>query len=66
MTTTTTMSAEEIRAARERTGLSRAKVAGLAGVSLSFIANVEQGAVPRRSGALERLLTFLADRSDNT
>ena len=65
MTTITTMSAEEIRAARERTGLSRAAVAGRTGVSMSTIANIEQGAVPRRSEALERLLAFLAEQSNN-
>lgn len=38
--------------ARESAGLTRAQLAGLAGCSLSSLAAIEQGAVPKRSRVL--------------
>jgi transcriptional regulator with XRE-family HTH domain len=63
--TTIPAASSELRAARERAGLTRAQLAGLAGCSLSTITNIEHGAVPRRSPILDRLWSVLADRPTN-
>jgi len=52
---------QDLRAARERLGISRARLAGLAGCSLSSLDRIEQGAVPRRSGVLRRATAILAE-----
>jgi transcriptional regulator with XRE-family HTH domain len=57
--TTIPAAARELRAARERAGLTRAQLAGLTGCSLSTITNIEHGAVPRRSPILDRLWAVL-------
>lgn len=51
-TTTTSNAGRDLRRARARAGLSRAQLAALAGYSLAALANIEQGAVPRRSRVL--------------
>lgn len=53
---------EDLRASRERAGLTRARLAGLAGCSISTLAAIEQGAVPKRSGVLDRVAEVLAAR----
>lgn len=49
-----------LREAREHAGLTRARLAGLAGCSISTLAAIEQGAVPKRSGVLLRVAEILA------
>jgi predicted transcriptional regulator len=61
--TTITTSGCELRTARERAGITRAELARLAGCSLTFLANVEQGAVPRRSPTLDRVWAMLDDEN---
>jgi transcriptional regulator with XRE-family HTH domain len=64
MTTTITIQrGSELRAARERAGLTRAELAQLAGCSLAHLANVEQGAVPRRSPTLDRVWAILDEEN---
>jgi predicted transcriptional regulator len=60
-TTITTVTAAELREARAQAGMTRAELARLAGCSLTFLANVEQGAVPRRSPTLDRVRAVLVD-----
>jgi predicted transcriptional regulator len=60
--TTIPTAASELRAERERAGLTRAQLAGLAGCSLSTITNIEHGAVPRRSPTLDRVWAVLNQR----
>jgi predicted transcriptional regulator len=43
----------DLRAARCQLGISRAKLAGLAGVSISALGDIEGGYMPRRSRVLE-------------
>lgn len=65
--TTTTepgQTASELRAARERIGLTRAQVARLADCSLAQLGNLEAGAIPHRSAVLERVYAVLADRDE--
>ena len=60
MTTTDTNSpGRSLREARLQVGLSRAKLAGLADCSIASLANIEQGAAPRRSAVLERAWAVL-------
>lgn len=54
----------ELRLARERAGVTRAELAGRAGVSLSQLAAIEAGAVPRRSAVLDRALRELANADE--
>lgn len=54
--------ASELRARRERAGLTRTRLAGLVGCSPTSLANIEDGAVPKRSAVLERALALLAER----
>jgi DNA-binding XRE family transcriptional regulator len=61
--TTITTTAAALREARERAGVTRAQLAQLAGCSLTFLANVEQGAVPRRSPTLDRVREALEKAS---
>jgi transcriptional regulator with XRE-family HTH domain len=49
-----------LRQAREKAGVTRARLAGLAHCSYSQISNIEAGAVPNRSAVLERALAALA------
>lgn len=66
-TTNTTSGGQDLRAARERVGLTRAQLAGLCGCSLGSLANIEQGAVPRHSRVLEAALAAIAEHSlDNS
>jgi transcriptional regulator with XRE-family HTH domain len=51
----------ELRAARQRVGMSRARLAGLVGCSPTSLANFEAGAIPKRSAVLERALAVLAE-----
>lgn len=51
--------AEELRAQRRQAGLTQAQLAGLAGCSLSMLAAIEGGAVPRVSPTLERIQAVL-------
>jgi len=46
--------------------LTRARLAGLAGCSPTTLANIEDGAIPKRSAALERALVVIADREQET
>jgi transcriptional regulator with XRE-family HTH domain len=52
MNTTTTNQGAKLRKARERAGLSRVELADRIGCSLAQLANIEQGAVPKRSRVL--------------
>lgn len=52
-----------MRAARERAGITRTELARLAGCSLTFLANVEQGAVPRHSPTLDRVWALLDEKN---
>lgn len=51
---------QELRAAREALGISRAQLAGLADCSLASLDKIEQGAVPRRSRVLAQAWAALA------
>ncbi len=62
MTTNTT--AANLRETRERLGITRAQLAGLVGCSPTSLANIEDGAVPKRSGVLERAIAALAEREE--
>jgi transcriptional regulator with XRE-family HTH domain len=57
--TDTADTAAEIRAARERAGLTRAQVAARAGCSMSMLGDIEAGAIPKRSAVLDRVRTVL-------
>jgi transcriptional regulator with XRE-family HTH domain len=54
--------ASDLRARREGAGLTRTRLAGLVGCSPTSLANIEDGAIPRRSAVLERALAVLACR----
>lgn len=64
-TTTTNNAGRDLRAARERAGLSRTQLASLAGCSLAALANIEQGAVPRRSRVLTQALAAIHTYTSN-
>lgn len=49
----------DLREAREQAGLTRAQLAGLTGCSLAALANIEQGAVPKRSRVLAAALSAI-------
>jgi predicted transcriptional regulator len=51
--------AAELRARRERAGLTQRELAGLAGCSLASVANMEHGYIPRASVVLSRVLRVL-------
>lgn len=57
---TTSSPGRDLRAARERLGISRARLAGLADVSLASLDRIEQGACPRRSRVLSQAWAVLA------
>jgi len=65
--TTTTSGAghlgEDLRAARQEAGLTRADLARLVGCSLASLGNLEAGAIPRRSAVLERVLAVLSPKT---
>ena len=68
MTITTTSVAtagDALRAARREAGLTRIQLAALADVSFSQLSNIEQGAVPKRSGVLERAFAAIAALNEN-
>ena len=52
---------EALRAARERLGVSRAQLAGLADCSLASLERIEHGACPRRSRVLAQAWAALAE-----
>ena len=58
--TTPSTAGRDLRAARERLGISRARLAGLANVSLASLDRIEQGACPRRSRVLSQAWAVLA------
>jgi transcriptional regulator with XRE-family HTH domain len=64
-TTTTNKPGQTLREARERAGLTRTRLAALVGCSLAQLANIEQGAVPRRSRVLEAAFEVIAERIQN-
>lgn len=59
---TTTTDGVNLKHARQRAGLTRAQLAHLAGCSLASLANIEQGAIPKRSAVLKRALAVLAQQ----
>ncbi len=59
ITTDPDRSSNELRRRRERLGLSRARLAGLARCSVSSIDNLEAGYVPQRSAVLGRIFAVL-------
>ena len=67
-TTTTTESitsigreGAELRELRQRAGVSRAQLAGIASCSVTMIANIESGYVPARSGVVTRIRAALSE-----
>jgi transcriptional regulator with XRE-family HTH domain len=56
----------ELRAARERAGLTRAQLAARAGCSMSMLGDIEAGAVPRRSAVLGRVQAVLDEATRGT
>jgi transcriptional regulator with XRE-family HTH domain len=54
--TTTSERGGNLRTAREQAGLTRVQLANLIGCSLAQLANIEQGAVPKRSHVLRAAL----------
>jgi ribosome-binding protein aMBF1 (putative translation factor) len=58
--------AGELRERRQRLGLSRARLAGLARCSVTSIDNLEAGYVPERSAVLFRVLAVLDEIEDAT
>jgi predicted transcriptional regulator len=50
----------DLRAARQAVGLTRARLAGLAGCSVSSLGFIEAGAVPRHSAVLDRAFMVIA------
>lgn len=67
MTTTrnTAPVGHDLRQARHRAGITRAQLASLVGCSLAQLANIEQGAVPRRSRVVDEALVALARLADD-
>jgi transcriptional regulator with XRE-family HTH domain len=53
----------DLRAARERLGITRAQLAGLAGCSYASLGLIEQGACPKRSRVLDRAWQAIAQAS---
>lgn len=49
----------ELKAARQRAGLSRQKLAGLAGCSMAWVQQLEAGVQPADSPTLERIWMVL-------
>jgi transcriptional regulator with XRE-family HTH domain len=64
-TTTTGTDGRRLREARERAGLTRAELAALINCSLAHLANIEQGAVPKRSRVVQAARTALANLREN-
>ena len=62
-TTTTTDRGGNLRAAREEAGLTRVQLANLIGCSLAQLANIEQGAVPKRSHVLQAALEAIGEHA---
>lgn len=65
-TTTTDRPGRDLREARTRAGLTRAQLAELTGCSLAQLANIEQGAVPKRSRVLEAARAIFASLDPTT
>ena len=67
METTTTISraGRDLRTERTRAGLTRVQLASLVGCSLGQLANIEQGAIPKRSRVLEAAFVALGDLNDD-
>lgn len=51
----------DLRRLRQRAGMTQARLAALAACSLTTIQNIEAGAVPRQSAALDRINRVLKD-----
>jgi len=68
MNTTTTSGGgrtrRDLRAERERAGLTRADLAARVDCSLAMLGNLEAGAIPKRSAVLERVYAVLAALND--
>lgn len=64
-TTTSSRAGRDLRAERKRAGLTRVQLAALVGCSLAQLANIEQGAIPKRSRVLEDAFAALADQHDD-
>lgn len=64
-TTTTSDRGVNLRAAREQAGLTRVQLANLIGCSLAQLANIEQGAVPKRSEVLQAALEALGEHVED-
>lgn len=64
-TTTTDPVGRRLREAREAAGLTRVQLATLVGCSLGQLANIEQGAVPKRSRVLDAAMAIVASRPRN-
>ncbi|MGO9320250.1 MAG: helix-turn-helix domain-containing protein [Solirubrobacteraceae bacterium] len=58
--------ASDLRDRREHAGLTRARLAGLAGCSPTSLANIEDGAIPKRSEVLKRALAVLDRHEEAT
>lgn len=55
---------EALTHARKRVGLTRTRLAALVGCSTTSLANIEDGAIPKRSAVLERALAVIAAHED--
>ncbi len=64
MLITTTRSGHDLREARRRVGITRARLADLADCSIASLDRIEQGAVPKRSRVLERAWMAI-ERAEN-
>ncbi len=62
----TTTNPQELRRRRERIGLTRHQLAARAGCSLTAVANIEYGLIPRRGKVLGRILTALTTAENDT
>jgi predicted transcriptional regulator len=63
---TTTTTSDEVRERRGEVGLTQRQLATLAGCSLTFLTNIENGCVPRKSPTLERVLAALSEAEQRT
>jgi transcriptional regulator with XRE-family HTH domain len=61
LTDRSSVTGQDLRVARERAGLSRARLAGLAGCSPASVQNLEAGYAPKRSQVMERVQAALAE-----
>jgi transcriptional regulator with XRE-family HTH domain len=64
MTTTTARVGPELRSTRVKAGLSREKLAALAGCSVAWVTQLEGGMTPGSSAALDRIWRVLHALAD--